>query len=356
MKTYLVKEDHVPDRAKFPVIDAHNHLWADWESVDKVVEVMDATGIQAYCDLTTNLELKWVQGGYEFCEGDINDFFTKVTARHPGRFYGFTTATFCRPYGEPLYRDQKQFVQETKEVLRQHVALGAKGLKILKELGLRYRDGDGDLVKLDDEGLAPIWEEAGRLRVPVLIHQGDPRGFFDAVEPENEHYDSLCKYPSWSFVDPAFPRKEELLMRRDRLVARHPNTKFLLPHVANSAENLTAVGELLEKYPNVYIDFSARADELGRQPYSAREFLIKYQDRIYFGTDMPASIEMYRFYFRFLETFDEFFEPPDYDGTFGRFRWRVHGLGLPDGVLKKIYKQNILRIIPSLKKDLNLVN
>jgi hypothetical protein len=347
---YLFKTDHIPERARFPVIDAHNHLWGNWEDVERIVQIMDAVGVLAYCDLTSNLALQWVEGGYDFQPADIGDFFEKTVDRFPGRYYGFTTATFCQPISEPLFGDAAEFVGETIAVLRDHVACGALGLKILKSLGLQYRDAGGDLVAVDDQRLMPIWEECGELGIPVLIHQSDPYGFFEPVVPENEHYSSLLKYPTWSFADARFPRKAELLERRDRLLKRHPNTTFMLPHVANFAENLDAVGRLLDTYPNTYIDFSARCDELGRQPYSAREFLIRYQDRVYFGTDMPASEAMYRFHFRFLETYDEYFIPPDYDGVFGRYRWRVHGLGLPDDVLRKIYYENIMRIIPNLKE------
>jgi len=351
---FLVHDEHLPQQARFPVIDAHNHLWAAWETVETVVQVMDAVGILAYCDLTANIDLEWIEGGYAFRSGDIKRFFDNTVKRHPGRFYGFTTATFTRPVSQPLFEDSRQFVEETIELMHEHVALGARGLKILKELGLHYRDGRGELIHIDDECLAPVWEEAGKLGIPVLIHQSDPYGFFEPVTPENEHYESLQKYPSWSFSDPAFPRKKELLERRDRLVRNHPQTTFLLPHVANFAENLPYVSQLLDDNPNVNIDFSARADELGRQPYTAREFIIRYQDRIYFGTDMPASVEMYRFYFRFLETYDEFIIPPDYDGTFERFRWRVHGLGLPDSVLRKIYSENALRLIPGLAETVSV--
>ena len=126
----------------------------------------------------------------------------------------------------------------------------------------------------------------------------------------------------------------------------------MLPHVANFPEDLKYVGRLLDENPNVYIDFSARLDELGRQPYTAREFLIRYQDRVYFGSDMPASPEMYRCYFRFLETRDEYFYPPDYDGTFNRHRWAIYGLGLPRKVLAKIYYKNALKIIPGLREQM----
>lgn len=352
--SFLVHDDHSPERAHFPVIDAHNHLWAAWETVDKVVSVMDAVGVVCYCDLTTNVRFQLGEGGYVFQPGAIGDFFDAV-APHPHRFYGFTMAALSRPTSEPLFTDARAFVDDCIATLQDHVQRGARGLKVLKELGLHYRDGNGDLIHLDDERLAPIWEEAERLGIPVLMHQSDPYGFFEPVTPDNEHYESLKKYPSWSFCDPKFPRKDELIERRDRLLRNHPNTTFLLPHVANYAEDLAYVGRLLDENPNVLIDFSARCDELGRQPYSAREFLINYQDRIYFGTDMPASVEMYRFYFRFLETFDEYFIPPDYDGTFDRHRWRVHGLGLPDDVLRKIYYENALKLIPGLREDYDAV-
>ena len=246
--------------------------------------------------------------------------------------------------------DYGEFVARCCATLRDHVARGARGLKLLKELGLRFRDTTGALVRVDDDRLAPIWEECARLSVPVLMHQSDPIGFFEPVTPENEHYESLLKYPEWQFHDRTrFPAKEELLARRDRVIAAHPGTTFILPHVANLPENLAAVSQFLAEHPNVWIDFSARTDELGRQPYTARSFFIQYQDRIVFGTDMPASVEMYRYHFRFLETFYEYFIPPDYDGTFGRHRWRVHGLGLPDDVLRKIYYENAQRVIPGLR-------
>ena len=355
MKELLVRASHIPQKAMFPVIDGHNHIWGDWESVGRIVETMGEVGVVSYCDLTSNLALKWADGGYDFSPGNIDDFFIHCTNPYPAKFYGFTCATFNRPRNEPLFSDAERFVQETVELLNDHIRRGARGLKILKELGLFYRDDQGMLVFMDDEQLAPLWEEAGRLGIPVLVHQSDPCGFFDPVMSENEHYETLRKYPAWSYVDSKFPRKEELLERRDRVLKNHPDTTFMLPHVANFAENLEYVSKLLDDHPNVFIDFSARMDELGRHPYSARDFLVAYQDRVYFGTDMPPSAEMYGCYFRFLETFDEYFIPPDYDGTFGRFRWRIHGLGLPAEVLEKIYYRNILRIVPGLKNDLQNV-
>ena len=307
------------EKAAFTVIDAHNHLWGNLQT-KKVLETMDSVGVASYCDLTGNVHIEFSEGGYVIRPGNIKEFFKMSSQLRPSRFYCFTMSEFARPINEAMFGDDKIFVAQFISTLREHVGLGAKGLKVLKELGLHYRDSTGKIINVDDHRLFPIWEEAASLNIPVLIHQADPTGFFEPPTPENEHYESLKKYPSWSFADPEFPRKHDLLKRRDNLIRQHPNTQFILPHFANYAENIAYVSNLLNENPNVYIDFSARIDELGRQPYSAREFFIKHQDRIIFGTDMPAnidsSVEMYRTYFRFLETFDESFYAPDYDGTF----------------------------------------
>ncbi len=356
IKNYLVNHRTVIDKPAFPAIDAHNHLWGNWQ-VDRVIKTMDEVGVVSYCDLTGNVRIEFAGGGYLIQPGDISEFFKNCEVKFPGRFYCFTMANFATPVQKPLFSDHKQFVDECISTLNDHVEKGARGLKILKELGLHYRDYSGNLISCNDDRLAPIWEEAGRLNIPVLIHQADPVGFFEPVTTENEHYESLIKYPSWSFADPKFPRKTDLLKRRDDLVRKHPGTKFILPHFGNYAENIQYVSDFLDECPNAYIDFSARLDELGRQPYSTREFFIKHQDRIIFGTDMPAnidsSVEMYRTYFRFLETFDESFYSPDYDGTFDRARWPICGIGLHKDVLRKIYYENIVKIIPSLRSVIN---
>lgn len=352
MNIYLFHPEHIPERAAFPAVDAHNHLWGADAAPAKVAAVMDAVGVAVYADLTANVAITWSGGGYQLAARDLEVFFRDYVAAYPGRFYGFTCATFAHPADRPLFDDAGSFAERTVALLREHVRRGARGLKVLKELGLRYRDGQGRLIAVDDPRLAPIWDEAGRLGVPVLIHQADPYGFFEPVTPDNEHYDTLLKFPDWSFADPRFPRFQELIERRDRLVARHPRTTFILPHGANFPENLGYLARLLDTCPNVHLDFSARLDELGRQPFSARDFFLRYQDRILFGTDMPASPEVYRNYFRFLETRDEYFPYPDYDGTYNRRRWCIYGLYLPAAVLRRIYQGNALRLIPGLAQDL----
>ncbi|HET6449906.1 MAG TPA: amidohydrolase family protein, partial [Spirochaetia bacterium] len=203
---------------------------------------------------------------------------------------------------------------------------------------------------VDDRRLYPVWKRAGELGLPVLIHTSDPVGFFLPADDKNEHLPTLRKYPGWSFHGSHFS-KWELLEQRSRMMGDHPGTRFICPHVANNPEDLDWVTALLEAHPNVFIDFSARIDELGRQPYSAREFLIRFQDRVLFGSDMPISPEMYRMHFRFLETRDEYFDYPGYLGeTDNETRWKIYGLYLPDDVLRKIYNENARRVIPGLER------
>ena len=158
----------------------------------------------------------------------------------------------------------------------------------------------------------------------------------------NERYEELAAHPDWSFCGAEYS-KGQLLEQRDRVIARHPATTFVCAHVAESSENLARVTQLLDSWPNVYVDISARAAELGRQPYRAREFFLRYSDRIVFGTDLLPEERMYRLYFRFLETADEYFEYPSHASRQGR--WNIYGLYLPDEVLRRVYRENALRLL-----------
>jgi predicted TIM-barrel fold metal-dependent hydrolase len=171
----------------------------------------------------------------------------------------------------------------------------------------------------------------------------DPKAFFTPVDQYNERYDELGQHPDWSFYGDEFPSKNEILEARNRVIKRHPKTIFIGAHFGNLPEELEVVGQWLNTYPNFYVDIDARISELGRQPYTARKFFIKYQDRILFGTDTPCNAEAYRLYFRFLETDDEYIDPTSAHKLQGR--WMIYGLFLPDEVLEKIYNKNALKIL-----------
>jgi len=228
------------------------------------------------------------------------------------------------------------------ERLESLVAKGACGIKIWKDLGLTLRDSHGKLMRVDDYQLAPLFEKAADLGIPIMFHTADPDAFFLPIDRFNERYEELAAHPDWSFHGSEYS-KDELLAQRDRVFARHPRTTFIAAHVAERPENLSYVSQLLDACPNVYVDIGARTAELGRQPYSARRFFLNYASRILFGTDLVPEREMYRLHFRFLETADEYFEYPSHASRQGR--WNIYGLYLPDEVLSQIYRDNALKLL-----------
>src|SRR5277367_3098989 len=344
-KTLLLKDFHPTpmlhapvhkiDKAKFYVIDVHNHV-NDAARIDehmdpkRVVEVMDNTNVRTIVILTG----MW---------GDkLQHVIDEMVKPYPGRFIVFTQIDYSKI-------DDPNFSQEAVANLDDAVKRGARGLKCLKDLGLGVRDESGKLVTVDDPRLDPIWEEAGRLHIPVSIHTSDPEAFFHPTNGENERYEELTEHPDWSFYSPTgseFPSKETLLAARDRMFARHPHTQFVALHMANWPENLDNVSALLDRLPNVMVEFGAREAELGRQPRRAREFFLKYQDRIMFGTDNGMDEAMYRNHFRWLETGDEYFDPWGYPG---QGRWEIYGMELPDAVLEKIYHKNAERMFAQFR-------
>lgn len=309
------------ERARFPAIDFHNHL--DAQDPTDVLKVMDACNIERIVNIT-------------MCVGD--DAFRaieKFESAAPDRF-----STIAWMDWTDLHAPG--FFQRTVERLERLVERGARGLKIWKDLGLELRDVDGTMLRVDDERLAPLFEKAGELGIPLMFHIADPDAFFVPTDRFNERYEELSAHPDWSFYGSHFS-KQELLDQRDRVIDRHPGTTFVAAHVAEHAEDLDSVRRLLDTHANLYIDIGARTAELGRQPYRARDFFLKYAERILFGTDLLPEEEMYRLHFRFLETADEYFDYPSHASRQGR--WQIYGLFLPDDVLRKVYRDNALKLL-----------
>ena len=305
-------------RPRFPAIDFHNHL--DAQTRDALLRVMDECGLERIVNITMQTGAAGLM---------MIDKF-----RHP-RF-----ATIGWMDWSDLHTTG--FWQRSVERLGQMVERGACGLKIWKDLGLTLRDANGELLRVDDERLAPLWEKAAELGVPVMFHIADPDAFFQPIDRFNERYEELAAHPDWGWHG-AFYSKDELLTQRDAVFRRHPRTTFIAAHVAEKPENLAYVSALLDNNPNLYVDIGARVAELGRQPYTAREFFLKYADRILFGTDLVPNAEMYRLHWRFLETADEYFDYPSHASRQGR--WQIYGLHLPDDVLRKVYQENAKKIL-----------
>jgi len=348
-----VTETHV-SKPRFPVIDVHTHFtftatetkgvptgetMSFNSTAEAALAVMDRKGVRAAVNLTG--------GSGKGLEATLDAFDRK----HQGRFWTCT---------EPIYGAwlDAGYPQLQADAIQAAARAGAKGLKILKTLGLSLRERltEGPLVKIDDPRFDPMWEACAAHRLPVYIHVSDPEAFFLPIDCTNERWDELGNHPEWSFHGKDFPSHKELMAARDRVLARHPKTLFVGLHVGHNAENLDFVSESLDRFPNFHVELGARIGELGRQPRRARRFFEKHQDRICFGTDAvppPAgdatpqqifSDALYEIYYRFLETDDEYFDyapapvPP-------QGRWRIYGLALPDAILRKVYHQNAERLL-----------
>jgi len=325
-KSTLVVPEHPVPRAKFPVVDIHSHHWGlTPDGYAQVVRDMDALNLRVLVNLS---------GG----SGDELKRNLAVVAgsASPDRMVFFATPDYADI-------DTPGWGRRAAERFERDVAAGARGLKIFKNLGLTTKRSNGVRVALDDPDLGPLWEAAGRLHVPVLIHTGEPAPFFDPVDVHNERWLELQVHPDRRRPAGEYPAFEALMAERDRMFAAHPHTTFIAAHMGFMANDLGRLGRLLDRLPNVCVETGAILAELGRQPRAASAFIAKYQDRVLFGKDSWAPKE-YPYFWRTFETADEYF---DYYRDYHAF-WKLYGLALPDVVLQKLYYANALRLVPGL--------
>ncbi len=330
--------------AKFPVIDVHSHfsfrLKNSREQLDDFVELMDRHNIALCISLDARLG------------ATLDEHKKYLWTKYPNRFAIFVHLDWVGggKQSDPATWDchRPDFARRVARQLIDAKKQGARGLKLFKRFGLTYRNPDGSLIRIDDERWDPIWKACGELGFPIIMHTADPAAFFLPIDNTNERWEELHRHPDWSFPAEKFPSREELLSARNRIIARHPNTNFIGAHGANNPEDLATVAKWLDQYPNLYVEFASRIGELGRQPYTARKFLLKYADRVLYGTDGPWPEARIVQYWRFFETYDEYFPYSEKDFPPQGF-WNIYGVGLPDDVLKKIYHENVMRLIPSLK-------
>ncbi len=312
-------------KPRFPAIDCHNHL----DSLDpvEVLAIMDACGIEHVVNITMKVGEEAFRVMRKFADASSGRFSTIGWMDWAGL-------------------DEPGFIQRSVDYLERLVERGAVGFKIWKDLGLTLRDARGELVRVDDERLDPLYDKARELDIPVMFHTADPAAFFEPLDRFNERYEELAAHPEWSFYGAQYS-KLELLEQRNCVFARHPQTRFIGAHLGESPEDLGFVAAMLERFPNVTVDMSSRVAELGRQPYSAREFFLRFSNRILFGTDLLPDVAMYRLHYRFFETADEYFDYPSHASRQGR--WMVYGIFLPDDVLRKVYCENALRVMPRMR-------
>ena len=229
--------------------------------------------------------------------------------------------------------------------IKTHYGNGVKGLKFWKNIGLGIQDSHGQYLRPNDKRLSCIWNAAAEFQMPVVFHIGDLSAFFTPADENNEYCDTFIEHPEWLYNKPEYYTFQQLLHMQEQLLNDHPNTVFIIPHVGSFSENTDQVGVWLERYPNMYIDIADRLNELGRRPYTAKKFLTRYANRILLGTDMlPTDIERYPIYWRFLETFDEYFPYRTANGV-KLGNWEIYGVGLEDDILRKIYYENAEALI-----------
>jgi predicted TIM-barrel fold metal-dependent hydrolase len=328
--TLVVDANPVP-RARFPVVDVHSHHWPGFSArrLDEIAAEMDALNLAVLVNLS---------GGSGATLKSCVD--TVAESRQPGRMVCFANLNFRGGVGPG-------FGERAARQLERDVAAGAVGLKFFKDFGISVRDRTGARVPVDDPELDPVFETAGRLGIPVLMHVGEPQSFYDPVDRFNERWLELTLLPERRLPADRHPSFETMIAERDRRFARHPDTTFIAAHMGWHANDLGRLGALLDRLPNVYAETGAILYELGRQPRTARAFFERYQDRILFGKDSYAP-EEFPYYWRVFETHDEYF---DYYRRYHAF-WQMYGMGLPDDVLRKVYFANALDVIPGLDRSL----
>ncbi len=349
-KSMLQVHETQIERSRFPVIDIHTHISISAKSKNGVELVPERRYLGIPEELLAVMARKNIRsmvnltGGYD---AGLVEAVAKYDRAFRDRFYTFTEPSYSL-FLHPDYPNlQAQAIEQAHRD-------GARGLKILKTLGLYLRENitSGTLVRIDDLRFDPMWDTCGQLNMPVAIHISDPISFFTPTDRFNERYEELSNHPDWSFYGHDFPGNAELIEARNRVIDRHPKTRFIVLHVGNYAENLANVSENLDRFNNMTVDIAARVGELGRQPRTARAFFEKYQDRILFGTDatphgdeFPQQVfndKLYEIYYRFLETDDDYFDyapakvPP-------QGRWRIYGINLPESILCKVYNGNAAR-------------
>lgn len=329
-KSTLVVPEHPVTRARYPFIDVHNHQDSEEmtaEQTAKLVQDMDGLNMALMVNLSGG-------SGEDFQKGQAN-----LVGRYPKRFVQFANVDFSK-ISEP------DFGEKAARQLAEDVKNGARGLKVFKNLGMFALDKDGNRVHTDDPRMDPVWAKCAELGIPVLIHTGEPSPFWLPWDRFNERWLELKQFPGRRRDSPKFASFEETISEQHNVFRKHPKTIFINAHLGWLGNDLGRLGRLMDEMPNMYTEIGAVLHELGRQPRAARGFLIKHQDRVLFGKDSWAP-EEYPYYFRTLETADEYF--PYYRKRHAF--WRLYGLDLPDEVLKKIYYKNALRIIPGIDKS-----
>ena len=331
-------------RAKYPAIDFHNHTGAltTREQYEAVVKSLDGVGVGAVVNLN---------GG----TGDQLDAVLKAGEPYRDRVANFVTFSGTG-INEPGWSERFAALME------RGFKAGAMGMKVSKQLGQGVQNPDGSFIQADDPRLDAVWAMAAKYKKPVMIHTSDSIGRFYPISVKNERYEAGLWHQPGDESGNLYktgPKPEVIERARENMHRKHPNTIFVNAHMAMLYYDPARLAKFLDTYPNAQVEISATVQDLGRAPRMWREFLLKYQDRVLFGTDGGGNSNPDTFWnphFRYLETYDEYFEHPAQirlpGGSPGHGRWNISGVSLPDEVLRKIYYENALKYLPTLRASI----
>ena len=309
-------------RAKFPVIDVHTHTSQAQiktkEDVTAWVRVMDRE----------NIEMSVVFTG---ATGADFDRAVELFSAYPKRFQ-----LWCS-FDSTDIADPGYSARAVAELVRCYQK-GARGLGEITDKGSGLQKDPrlppAQRMHPDDPRMDPIFQKCAELRIPVTLHIADHPSNWKPLGPHQERTPPFQGFNQYGKDVSSF---DELMAQRDRMLAKHPKTTFILCHLSNQAHDTATLAKTMERFPNVYLDISARDYEIGRQPRTAATFLNRYRTRIMFGTDMGRDQSMYEAWWRLLETPDEFLP--------GRVWWAYYGLNLPDSTLKSLYRETALKVL-----------
>jgi len=272
----------------------------------------------------------------------------RLAGEDPGRFHWATTFSMTG-FGTPGW------LAATNKRLDEEVAEGARAVKVWKNIGMVERNAKGELIMLDDPGLSPVADHIQQLGVPLIAHQAEPYNCWlplDKMTTDNDR-EYFSKHPDYyMYLHPEMPSHADLMGARDRFVAAHRQLKFVGAHMASLEYDVDVLAKFLETYPNATVDLAARMSQVQHQSLrdrdKVRDFFIRYQDRLLYGTDLtqepqadPAAFEaearaFWRSDWRYLAT--------DQSQRVDILKADVPGLALPRAVIDKLYYRNAIRV------------
>ena len=329
-RSTLVVPAHPVPKAKYPVIDFHGHPPMTFLASDSGLRALGAT--------LDSLNVRVMVVANNMSGDALKNAAAAVKATPAMRDRVRILA------GIDFRNVGPGWAEKAIAQLEADVAAGAVGVgEVGKGLGLATRKADGSRLRIDDPALDPVWAACARLGLPVFIHTADPQEFWQPIDYRNERWLELALFPRRRYPPDSFPSFEQLMTERDAMFRRNPRTSFVIAHLGWHANDLGRLGRLMTELPNVHAEVGAVLYDIGRQPRTARDFFVRFQDRLLFGKD-SFQPEEYPYYWRVFETRDDYFDYyRDYHAS-----WKLYGIDLPDEVLKKVYYRNALRLTKGL--------